>query len=59
MDNVDIDFMKNADGVALDAVGEEIVVSSLSTDESAEVKNWEEKAEETDAPETSKDLTGD
>ena len=59
MDNVDIDFMKNADGVALDAVGEEIVVSSLSTDESEEVKNWEEKAEETDAPETSKDLTGD
>lgn len=59
MDNVDIDFMKNADGVAFDAAGEEIVVSRLSTDESAEVKNWEEKAEETDAPETSKDLTGD
>ena len=59
MGNGDIDFMQNADGVAFDAMGEGLVVTSPFSDDAAEVKNWEEKAEEIDAPETSKELTGD
>lgn len=59
MGNGDIDFMQNADGVAFDAMGEGLVVSSPFSDDAAEVKNWEEKAEETNAPETSKEVTGD
>ena len=59
MGNGDIDFMQNADGVAFDAMGEGLVVSSSFSDDAAEVKNWEEKAEETNAPETSKEVTGD
>ena len=59
MGNGDIDFMQNADGVAFDAKGEGLVVTSPFSDDAAEVKNWEEKAEEVDAPETSEEITGD
>lgn len=59
MGNGDIDFMQHADGVAFDAMGEGLVVSAPFSDDAAEVKNWEEKAEETNAPETSKEITGD
>ena len=58
MNNVDIDFMKNADGVAFDTMREGLVVTSPFSDDAAEVENWEEKAEETGAPETSKGVTG-